>query len=144
MEVHSLDIKKYFNIDTTQYHLHNWRSILIGYRLWESLTWYNTSPQSWCNTRPVLILLTRLSLILLTSSTIQHRHLNHMRILMTSYNTVLWLDTTQVLENHSWRCTINNIHLITKNHVLWYLKGTIDYGLIYVSYCEIMLQGYAN
>ena len=29
--------------DKTQVHIHNWRSILIGYRLWESLTWYNIS-----------------------------------------------------------------------------------------------------
>ena len=99
MEVCSLDTTQEFNIDTIQDHLHNWRSILIVYRLWESLTWYNT--------RPVLIFLTRFSLILLTSCTIQHNHLNHMRILRTWYNTTSLLDTTQVLGNDSLCCTIN-------------------------------------
>ena len=47
----------------------------------------------------VLILLTRLNLILLTSFTIQHHHLNRMRIHR------IWYDTS--LENDSWSCTIN-------------------------------------
>jgi hypothetical protein len=36
------------------------------------------------------------------------------------------------------------VHLIAKNHVLRYLKGTIDFGLRYVSYHKIRLQGYAD
>ena len=36
------------------------------------------------------------------------------------------------------------IHLIAAKHVLRYLKGTIDYGLGYVSDHEISLQGYVD
>jgi hypothetical protein len=34
------------------------------------------------------------------------------------------------------------VHLIAAKHGLRYLKGTIDYGLGYVSDCKIRLQGY--
>ena len=78
MEVNSLD--------TTKYHLHNCRSILIKYILWESLTWYNTSL--------ALILLTRIILISLTRFTIQHHHFNHMRIHKTWYDSQVRLDIT--------------------------------------------------
>jgi predicted SAM-dependent methyltransferase len=37
-----------------------------------------------------------------------------------------------------------SVHLIVANHVLRYLKGTVDYGFRYISDCEIRLQGYAN
>jgi hypothetical protein len=36
------------------------------------------------------------------------------------------------------------VHLIAAKHVLRYLKGTIDYGLGYVSDREIILQGFTN
>jgi hypothetical protein len=36
------------------------------------------------------------------------------------------------------------VHLIAAKHVMRYLKGTIDYGLRYVSDCEISLQGFTN
>jgi hypothetical protein len=36
------------------------------------------------------------------------------------------------------------IHLIGTKHVMRYLKGTIDYGLIYFSDREISLQGYTD
>jgi hypothetical protein len=32
------------------------------------------------------------------------------------------------------------VHLIATKHVMRYLKGTIDYGLIYDSDCEIILK----
>ena len=82
-------------------------------------SWYNIRIQSWYNTRSspqlvihshrvhsmrildlilltilVLILLTRLSLILLTRFTIQHHHLNHMRIHRTWYDSQVRLDIT--------------------------------------------------
>jgi hypothetical protein len=34
--------------------------------------------------------------------------------------------------------------LVAKKHVLRYLKGTIDYGIRYVSYHEIRLKGYTD
>jgi hypothetical protein len=37
-----------------------------------------------------------------------------------------------------------HVHLIATKHVLRYLKGTIDYGLRYVSDREISLQGYVD
>jgi hypothetical protein len=37
-----------------------------------------------------------------------------------------------------------HVHLITKKHVMRYLKGTIDYGLRYISDREIRLQGYID
>jgi hypothetical protein len=36
------------------------------------------------------------------------------------------------------------VHLVVEKHVLRYLKGTIDYGLRYVSDHEIILQGYTD
>ena len=36
------------------------------------------------------------------------------------------------------------VHLIAVKHVLRYLKGTVNYGLIYVSDREIILQGYVD
>jgi hypothetical protein len=36
------------------------------------------------------------------------------------------------------------VHLMVEKHILRYLKGTVDYGLRYVSDREIRLQGYAN
>jgi hypothetical protein len=36
------------------------------------------------------------------------------------------------------------VHLIATKHVLKYLKGTVDYGLKYVSDHEIRLQGYID
>jgi hypothetical protein len=36
------------------------------------------------------------------------------------------------------------VHLIATKHVMRYLKGTIDYGLRYVSDREISLQGYTD
>jgi hypothetical protein len=36
------------------------------------------------------------------------------------------------------------VHLIAEKHVLRYMKGTIDYGLRYVSDREIILQGYTD
>ena len=37
-----------------------------------------------------------------------------------------------------------HVHLVARKHVLRYLKGTIDYGLRYVSDREISLQGYTD
>jgi hypothetical protein len=37
-----------------------------------------------------------------------------------------------------------SVHLVATKHVLRYLKGTIDYGLIYASDCEISLQGFTD
>jgi hypothetical protein len=37
-----------------------------------------------------------------------------------------------------------SVHLIAVKHVLRYLKGTMDYGLRYVSDHEIRLQGYVD
>jgi hypothetical protein len=36
------------------------------------------------------------------------------------------------------------VHLIAAKHVMRYLKGTIDYGLIYVTDCEIIVFGYTD
>jgi hypothetical protein len=36
------------------------------------------------------------------------------------------------------------VHLIAAKHILRYLKGTIDFGLLYVSDRKIKLQGYAH
>jgi hypothetical protein len=36
------------------------------------------------------------------------------------------------------------VHLIAVNHVLRYLKGTIDYGMRYVLDREISLQGFTD
>lgn len=36
------------------------------------------------------------------------------------------------------------VHWIAAKHVLRYLKGTIDYGIIYDSYREIRLQDYTD
>ena len=36
------------------------------------------------------------------------------------------------------------IHLIVEKHVMRYLKGTLDYGLRYVSDQKISLQGYVD
>jgi hypothetical protein len=37
-----------------------------------------------------------------------------------------------------------HVHLIVTKHVMRYLKGTIDYGLRYISDREIRLQGYTD
>jgi hypothetical protein len=37
-----------------------------------------------------------------------------------------------------------HVHLIAEKHVMRYLKGTIDYGLRYISDREIRLQGYTD
>ena len=37
-----------------------------------------------------------------------------------------------------------HIHLIGEKHAMRYLKGTLDYGLIYASSGEIKLHGYAD
>jgi uncharacterized membrane protein len=37
-----------------------------------------------------------------------------------------------------------SVHLIATKHVMRYLKGTLDYGLIYASYREISLQGFTD
>jgi hypothetical protein len=37
-----------------------------------------------------------------------------------------------------------HVHLIMEKHVKRSLKGKIDYGLIYISYYEIRLQGYID
>ena len=37
-----------------------------------------------------------------------------------------------------------HIHLIGAKHVMRYLKGTFDYGLIYTSSREIKLHGYVD
>jgi hypothetical protein len=39
---------------------------------------------------------------------------------------------------------MRHIHLIAEKHVMSYLKGTIDYGLRYISDHEISLQGYTD
>jgi hypothetical protein len=36
------------------------------------------------------------------------------------------------------------VHLVATKHVIRYLKGTLDYGLRYVTYHEFMLYGYSN
>ena len=36
------------------------------------------------------------------------------------------------------------VHLIATKNVMRYMKGTIDYGIIYVLDHEISLQGYTN
>jgi hypothetical protein len=36
------------------------------------------------------------------------------------------------------------VHLVVAKHVLSYMKGTIDYGIKYVSYREIIPQGYTD
>ena len=37
-----------------------------------------------------------------------------------------------------------HVHLIDTKHILWYLKGTIDYGLKYNTDQRINLEGYAD
>jgi hypothetical protein len=37
-----------------------------------------------------------------------------------------------------------HVHLIMTKHVMRYLKGTIEYGLRYISDHEIRLQGYTD
>jgi hypothetical protein len=37
-----------------------------------------------------------------------------------------------------------HVYLIMEKHVMRYLKGTIDYGLRYISDHEIILQGYKD
>ena len=37
-----------------------------------------------------------------------------------------------------------HIHLVGEKHVMRYLKGTLDYGLIYASNGEIRLHGFAD
>jgi hypothetical protein len=39
---------------------------------------------------------------------------------------------------------LRHVHLVVKNHLLRYLKGTIDYGLRYVLDHKISLQGYTD
>ena len=39
---------------------------------------------------------------------------------------------------------IKYIHLVGENHVIIYLKGTLDYGLIYASNGEIRLQRFID
>ena len=34
------------------------------------------------------------------------------------------------------------VHMVVKKHMVWYLKGTIEYGLIYVRDQRIFLRGY--
>jgi hypothetical protein len=36
------------------------------------------------------------------------------------------------------------VHLVATKHVIRYLKGTLDYGLRYVTDHEFMLYGYSN
>ena len=36
------------------------------------------------------------------------------------------------------------VHLVATKHILWYLKGTIDYGLRYAGDCEFGLVGYTD
>jgi hypothetical protein len=35
-------------------------------------------------------------------------------------------------------------HLVTEKNVIRYLKGTLDYGLMYVTYHEFLLYGYSD
>ena len=37
-----------------------------------------------------------------------------------------------------------HIHLVGEKHVMRYLKGTLDYGLIYASNGEIILHGFTD
>ena len=39
---------------------------------------------------------------------------------------------------------LRHVHLVVANHVLRYLKGMIEYGLRYVRYQRIFLQGYVE
>jgi hypothetical protein len=39
---------------------------------------------------------------------------------------------------------LRSVHLVAAKHVMRYLKGTVDYGLRYVSYCEISMQCFTN
>ena len=34
------------------------------------------------------------------------------------------------------------VHMIVTKHMVWYLKGTIEYGIIYARYQRICLQEY--
>jgi hypothetical protein len=36
------------------------------------------------------------------------------------------------------------VHLVAAKHVMRYLKGTLDYGLRYVTYHEFRLYGYSD
>jgi hypothetical protein len=37
-------------------------------------------------------------------------------------------------------CDEIHVHMIIEKHVMKYLKGTINYGTIYISECEIIFQ----
>ena len=39
---------------------------------------------------------------------------------------------------------LRHVHLISPNHILRYLKGTVDYGLKYYSNQKINLEGYVD
>ena len=121
MEVHSLDTTQDFNIDTSQDHFHNWRSILIGYHLWESLIWYNTSLDLIQENSSVLILIVRINLILLTIFTIQHHHLNHMRIHRTLYDSQVLLDITH--KSREWLLMLYNQHSLSTRETFFYLPA---------------------
>jgi hypothetical protein len=41
-------------------------------------------------------------------------------------------------------CSERHVHLIMEKNVMRYLKGTLDYGLRYISDQEIRLQGYVD
>jgi hypothetical protein len=36
------------------------------------------------------------------------------------------------------------VHLVATNHVMRYLKGTLDYGIFYTGYCDFRLYGYTD
>ena len=40
--------------------------------------------------------------------------------------------------------TMRHVHLMDANHIMRYLKGTVDYGLKYESNHKINLEGYVD
>ena len=62
---------------------------------------------------------------------------------MYMFNTILdiWFVVNTLIQ---YIINPKHVHLITLKHVLRYLKGTIGYGLRYVSGSEVKLQGYAD
>ena len=112
-------------LNTTQVHLHNWRSILMGHHLWESLTWCNTSPQSWYNTR--------LQSWYNTRSKYKHPTSIHENIDRTLYNTMSWLDTTQVpnlIQHKSRRMTLDVVQTtlpLSEGDILCFTTNFLPY-----------------